>query len=192
MDTRTTIIVEGVVQQVGYRDFVFEQAVKFGLRGWVKNREDKAVEIMCEGPKTSVEEFIKSINVKQFPILVEDIKATYSKPTGEFKTFEIIWEGDSQAIMERLGTAARYLRDLGSKVDNVGKDVRTVGADVRGVGTKVDELKTTTEASFTKLDTKYDRISDRMTAILEQLMEDRKQAHVEMKELVQAVLTSRK
>ncbi len=45
--TALRIRVEGQVQAVGYRNFVIEEARKLGLDGWVRNRSDGTVEILC-------------------------------------------------------------------------------------------------------------------------------------------------
>ena len=48
----------GRVQGVGFRMFVFEQARKLGLLGWVKNCSDESVEAIYQGPKNLVEQMI--------------------------------------------------------------------------------------------------------------------------------------
>src|SRR5687767_9162483 len=54
--TRLRWVVEGLVQGVGFRWFVRESAAKLGLTGWVRNREDGAVEIEAEGAAGALEE----------------------------------------------------------------------------------------------------------------------------------------
>lgn len=43
------ILVTGRVQGVFYRAFAKEAADELGVRGWVRNREDGAVEMVVEG-----------------------------------------------------------------------------------------------------------------------------------------------
>ncbi len=52
------IIVEGRVQNVGYRVFVAREAGRLHLIGWVRNRSDGSVETLIAGPPTAVEEFL--------------------------------------------------------------------------------------------------------------------------------------
>ncbi|WP_166145941.1 acylphosphatase [Methylosinus sp. RM1] len=52
------IIVEGQVQNVGYRVFVAREAGRLHLTGWVRNRSDGSVETVIAGPVRSVDEFL--------------------------------------------------------------------------------------------------------------------------------------
>ncbi|WP_244620661.1 acylphosphatase, partial [Methylosinus sporium] len=52
------IIVEGDVQNVGYRVFVAREAGRLHLTGWVRNRSDGSVETLIAGPAAIVEEFL--------------------------------------------------------------------------------------------------------------------------------------
>jgi acylphosphatase len=51
----TRIEVYGHVQGVGFRAFVKEQAQSLGLAGYVKNRDDGAVEVLAAGSAAAVE-----------------------------------------------------------------------------------------------------------------------------------------
>jgi acylphosphatase len=42
--------VEGRVQGVGYRASLMNEALRHGLRGWVRNRRDGSVEAVLHGP----------------------------------------------------------------------------------------------------------------------------------------------
>ena len=45
----TRVIVRGLVQGVGFRDFVMQSARKHGAEGWVRNRHDSSVEAAFSG-----------------------------------------------------------------------------------------------------------------------------------------------
>lgn len=55
------IVVAGRVQGVGFRMFVAREADRRGLRGWVRNRRDGAVEAVIAGPPAHVEEMIDAL-----------------------------------------------------------------------------------------------------------------------------------
>jgi acylphosphatase len=52
---RVRWVASGRVQGVGFRRYVERCAVRHGVAGWVRNRDDGAVEIEVEGPATVVE-----------------------------------------------------------------------------------------------------------------------------------------
>jgi acylphosphatase len=53
------LLITGLVQGVGYRASFERQAVGLGLRGWVRNRRDGAVEAEVDGDATAVEAIIQ-------------------------------------------------------------------------------------------------------------------------------------
>lgn len=52
---RRGFVVEGVVQGVGFRWFVVRRAQQVGLAGWVRNVPDGRVELVAEGPASSLD-----------------------------------------------------------------------------------------------------------------------------------------
>lgn len=49
------IVISGLVQGVGYRQWLREKALAAGLTGWVRNRADGTVEAIVSGPPETVE-----------------------------------------------------------------------------------------------------------------------------------------
>jgi acylphosphatase len=56
-----SVVVEGRVQGVGYRDFARRAAERLGVAGWVRNRRDGAVEALLAGPADAVEALIAEL-----------------------------------------------------------------------------------------------------------------------------------
>ena len=50
------LVISGRVQGVGFRAFVERQALKRGLRGWVRNRRDGTVEALLIGDESTLRE----------------------------------------------------------------------------------------------------------------------------------------
>ncbi len=89
MDVCANILVEGLVQGVGFRYFVHKQAAKLGLKGIVKNNFDGSVEIDVEGDRSLVEEFIKEVKVGPRVSRVADVKVVWMDFNNRYPTFEI-------------------------------------------------------------------------------------------------------
>ncbi|CUU09801.1 hydrogenase maturation protein HypF [Candidatus Kryptobacter tengchongensis] len=72
------IYIEGIVQGVGFRPFIFKLANEFNLKGYIYN-DTNGVYIEVEGEENAIDEFIKAIPVKAPPLsLIEKI---ISEPT---------------------------------------------------------------------------------------------------------------
>ncbi|MHA1972742.1 MAG: Sua5/YciO/YrdC/YwlC family protein, partial [Candidatus Hodarchaeales archaeon] len=87
------IIINGVVQGIGFRPFVFNLALKYQLKGFVLNRGDAGVEIQAQGDRKTIESFIQDLKEKK-PSLAryESFKVEYDPKNVEkskFSSFEI-------------------------------------------------------------------------------------------------------
>ncbi len=65
---RVKINVEGIVQGVGFRPFVFRTAKRHGLSGYVRNRGDAGVEILVEGSGEAISSFTDDLRNNKPPI----------------------------------------------------------------------------------------------------------------------------
>ena len=54
-------VVRGAVQGVGFRFFAQRSARALGVRGWVRNRPDGAVESVAEGDDEAVAEYLRRL-----------------------------------------------------------------------------------------------------------------------------------
>ncbi|HDD31365.1 MAG TPA: carbamoyltransferase HypF, partial [Thermococcus litoralis] len=62
------IHVEGIVQGVGFRPFVYRIAHEHDLRGYVKNLGDAGVEIVVEGKEKNIRAFLRDLREKAPPL----------------------------------------------------------------------------------------------------------------------------
>jgi acylphosphatase len=83
------IIVEGLVQGVGYRDFTRRQAVDLGLTGWVMNLSDGRVRVRAEGPRPDIETLIAHLGTGPRLARVNRVGVTWVEPSGHGSTFTI-------------------------------------------------------------------------------------------------------
>jgi len=84
------VIIIGKVQNVGYRYWLYQKAIKKNIRGWVKNTIQGQVEALLIGDNENVNNLIKQC--KQGPhssnvihVKIQDYKQEYSK-----KSFDIL------------------------------------------------------------------------------------------------------
>lgn len=83
------LTISGQVRLVGFRYFVRRMARKLGLTGYVKNLENKKVEVVAEGEEEKLDRLLQLC--QKGPILskVTEVKKIEKKFTGEFDSFEI-------------------------------------------------------------------------------------------------------
>ncbi|MCZ6775561.1 MAG: acylphosphatase [Ignavibacteria bacterium] len=81
MDTKAHIVVEGLVQGVGFRWFVARRAESLGLRGYVSNLYNGNVEIEAEGDRSLVEEFVKEVKVGPRSARVTNLHLEWREPS---------------------------------------------------------------------------------------------------------------
>ncbi len=86
--------IEGIVQGVGFRPFVYGLCVRYGLKGYVLNNS-LGVIIDIEGLKDTLNEFEKALKEELPPLARIDFIAKEALPLMYYQTFEI-HQSDSQ------------------------------------------------------------------------------------------------
>ncbi len=87
---RAEVRVRGRVQGVGFRPFVYRLARRYGLKGFVRNLGDAGVQVVVEGERKAVEDFLVSLRAEAPPLSrVEEVEVGWSEATGEFEGFEV-------------------------------------------------------------------------------------------------------
>lgn len=90
MKKAVKLVVQGTVQGVFFRQFVKENAEKFGLTGFVRNLDSGDVEIIVEGDSDKIEEFHRKISVGPQHAQIRNVKSEERKWSGEFKEFKVL------------------------------------------------------------------------------------------------------
>lgn len=87
---RIRFVVTGRVQGVGFRWFVKAEARPLGLSGWVRNREDGAVEGEVEGRDDAIEALVPCLEEGPSSAIVTNVDITEISDDGQhYKQFEI-------------------------------------------------------------------------------------------------------
>ncbi|MCL4360539.1 acylphosphatase [Patescibacteria group bacterium] len=89
--SRVHLIISGQVQGVGFRSWVGRFAEKKTLTGWVRNRQDGAVEIVAEGGKQDLDALIVVCRRGPEPGWVDDVSVRWLSATGEFHAFAVLY-----------------------------------------------------------------------------------------------------
>ena len=87
---RLTAVVTGRVQGVGFRDYVQRQAVRRGLSGFVRNRDDgRSVEVVAEGDGSSLSDFTEALHKGPGLARVDAVDVRMSDEAVEFARFSV-------------------------------------------------------------------------------------------------------
>lgn len=89
MDVNAHIVVKGFVQGVGFRFFVYHEAMQLGLHGYVKNLYNGDVEVVAEGDRSVIEEFIKVLRVGPRSAHVRDVSVQWAEYKKRHKGFHV-------------------------------------------------------------------------------------------------------
>jgi acylphosphatase len=82
MTARRRVVVNGRVQGVFFRDSTRDRAQSRGVAGWVRNRDDGAVEAVFEGDDDAVESMVRFAREGPGRADVDDVEVVEEKPEG--------------------------------------------------------------------------------------------------------------
>lgn len=84
---RVHVVVTGRVQGVGFRYTTVDEARRLGVHGWVRNRDDGAVEAEVEGERTGVEALVRFLHRGPPGAWVQDVAVRWEKHRGDLGAF---------------------------------------------------------------------------------------------------------
>ena len=174
------LTIKGRVQKVGYRSLVDEIAFELGIKGYVKNLENKTVEIIAEHVDENVlKKFSEMIKINEFPIRVDEVVVEKKTPENH-KEFEVIEGPLELENRESLEAGAIYMRKLASSMNsmNSGMNKMTIeqqkmtneqrlmrtelGEKMDNVANKVESFSSSTMDRFDVMEKKYGAISQEL------------------------------
>jgi len=87
---RLKALVRGRVQGVYFRQFVWSQAGRLGVTGWVRNGEDgRSVEVDAEGPVDALKRLLELLHEGPARARVDNVQASWPDDLQGYATFEI-------------------------------------------------------------------------------------------------------
>jgi acylphosphatase len=85
------LLITGAVQGVGYRATFAQVAVRLGLRGWVRNRQDGSVEACVQGSTEAIDAIVDWAKRGPPAARVDDVIAAPTQDEAEdFSSFRIL------------------------------------------------------------------------------------------------------
>jgi acylphosphatase len=86
---RMHVLIKGRVQGVYFRYNTLTKAEEYHLTGWVRNRSDGSVEMVCEGMEDDINKMVRWCNQGPERAYVREVETDWKEYTGEFNVFEI-------------------------------------------------------------------------------------------------------
>ncbi len=86
---RVQALFKGTVQGVGFRFLTERVAQRFGLVGFVRNLANGDVEVVAEGQRETLDEFLATLQSGSLGRYITAIDKSWGPPTGEFEDFGI-------------------------------------------------------------------------------------------------------
>jgi acylphosphatase len=86
---KADVVVQGVVQGVGYRFFVLNQARLYDVKGYVKNMPDGTVQVVAEGKKGMVKDFVERLRIGPLSAHVTGIDVKWHEKNSGFTEFRL-------------------------------------------------------------------------------------------------------
>jgi len=84
-------IIEGRVQGVNFRQFVYTRARFLRLTGYVGNMNDgRSVEVVAEGPREDLEQLLEYLREGPRPSRVESVEVEWGEASGAWTDFGVM------------------------------------------------------------------------------------------------------
>ena len=86
---RLHAVIDGIVQGVGFRQHTLHCAHRLHVTGLVKNRRDRKVELIAEGTRAELEDFLAAVREGPPASLVRHVDISWEVANGTFSDFTI-------------------------------------------------------------------------------------------------------
>jgi len=90
------VVISGLVQGVAFRACMRDEALRLGVKGWVRNRDDGAVEALMQGEEANVARLLEWARVGPKGARVTSVKSRELKECPQQVGFRVLvqdWSG---------------------------------------------------------------------------------------------------
>lgn len=94
--------------------------------------EDDTVEIVAEGARQDIESLIQNMRGYDEPVMVKDVRVSYQKATGEFKSFNIMIGDMITEMVEGIATYHMHFEISLRKQDEIISEIRRSADRISG------------------------------------------------------------
>ncbi len=88
-DSRAHAFISGRVQGVSFRYYTYHEALKRGLKGWVRNLQDGRVEAVFEGKKDAIEQVLEWSKSGPPAAQVDGVEVEWEEPASSLTGFNV-------------------------------------------------------------------------------------------------------
>lgn len=187
----------GRVQRVGFRRFVQEIAQDLGLSGYIKNERDGSVTIFAQGDEEAIAKLIEAAKSPPPPAYVKSIDEKEAKPRPKIKFFEIRYGKLADELQEGFGAMQSIFMDYWSEFRDYRQEFHGYAGEFRDFRQEFRDFRQEfgdfrqefgdfakrTDENFKVLIEMYNGISEKITRIMDMLVEESKKT----RELLEAV-----
>ena len=166
---QATIVVQGIVQQVGFRKRASQLASGLGLKGFVENLENteikdprrQPVKVLCQGNEERLKLFLETLRIQNGHIKVESVDVSYQKDFDTcFQSFYILRGDVLEDIGPRMDTAIEILKDMNQSLNkSIQEGTRELGGKI---DTGFDKMGEKIDSGFENMGNKIDSGFDKM------------------------------
>lgn len=85
------MMVDGIVQGVGFRYFTMQKAYRYQIKGWVRNNWDGTVEIDAEGDEANMNAFLDAIKAGNGIASIQSVDVRILPDAKGYESFDVIY-----------------------------------------------------------------------------------------------------
>jgi len=194
--------VEGRVQRVGFRRYVLEAARRLKVSGYVRNELDDSVTIFAQGDEEVLQKLIEAVKSPPPPAKVESVEVVEAKPEPKIKFFEVKYGRIGDELQEGFGAMQsvfleywgefrdyrnefkdfqgefkdfrKEFKDFREEFKDFRKEFQEFRGEFRDFREEFRGFARVADENFKFIAARFSEVSEKLTAILETLLQESK------------------